>query len=137
MYIARKSLDETAQFKQWIMDAGLQYGQPVLDNISLAFQGGAAYSVVSEEMNEAEGSSSSHRGSGILGLFAGVGVERPFDRSSCSLFAEIQYNTSPSDVASPLSEYGGLNITLGIRYRFLDDRQSEEDAVPPASIWQE
>lgn len=136
-YMAKKSLDETAQFKQWLMNAGLEYGLPLLDNITLALQGGVAYSVVSEEMNEADGSSSSLRGSGFQGLFAGVGAERPFEGSSCSLFAEIEYNTSRTDVASLVGEYGGLNITLGIRYRFLDDGSPKEDAAPPPSIWKE
>lgn len=136
-YIARKSLDETEKFKQWLMDAGLQYSLPLVENIAVAFQGGLAYSVVSEETVEADGSSSCVHGSGFLGLFAGLGAERPLDRSSCSLFLEVQYTASRSDVASFVNDYGGLSITLGIRYRFLEDRGSEKDASPPPGIWQE
>jgi len=126
MYIARKSVDESAQFKQWLLDAGLEYGLPLVGDINLAFQGGVAYSVVSEEMKEVDGSSSSLHGSGIQGLFAGVGAERPFDRSSCSVFAEIQYNAPLSTAAALVSDYGGLSVTLGIRYRLIDDKSSNE-----------
>ena len=136
MYMAEKSLDETAQFKQWLVNAGLQYGLPLLDDIILAFQGGVAYSVVSEETHNADGLSSSLHGSGIQGLFGGVGAERTFDRSPWSVFAEIQYNTTRSDIASLVGEFGGLNIMLGIRYRFLRDQDSKEDSGPPPSIWE-
>lgn len=137
MYIARKSVDETAQFQQWLVDAGLQYGLPLVGDIDLGFQGGVAYSVVSEQMKELDGSSSSVRGSGIQGFFAGLGAERPLERSSCSVFAELQYNAPLSDAAALMSDYGGLSVTVGIRYRFVDDKRSRETAESPASTWKD
>jgi hypothetical protein len=135
LYIARKSVDATAHFQQWLIDGGLQYSLPFVYNMTIAFQGGAAYSVVSEDITEADGSSTSLHGKGIQGLFLGLGAERPLDRSSWSVFAEVQYNPSWSDAASILSDYGGSSISLGLRYRFSDKNDSDSDTGAPPSIW--
>ena len=117
--------DGTASFKQWIINGGLQYNVFLSEEYALPINGGVTYTRISEEQRSSSGSvSSSTDGTGILGFFAGVGLERNFQDSPFSLFSEIQYNYSRRDILTQVGNYGGWNLTLGFRYYFEYRRRS-------------
>jgi hypothetical protein len=117
--------DGTASFKQWIINGGLQYNVFLSEDYTFPINGGITYTRISEEQRSSSGSlSSSIDGTGILGLFGGVGVERNFQDSPFSVFAETQYNYSRRDILTAVGNYGGWNLTLGVRYYFKDRRRS-------------
>ena len=119
-HFAKNSSDDTAHFKQWIVNGGLQYGLPLTEGVIMDFQAGVTYSSVSEVVSYGSpgSSSSSLTVNGMLGFWAGVGAERFFPHSPFSLFAELQYNITRSDVSALVGTYGGLNASLGFRYHF-------------------
>jgi hypothetical protein len=113
----------TATFRQWIFDAGLQYNLFLTEMFTIGFNGGLAYSTLSEEQRSADGSfSSSTSGIGSFGFFAGAALEKNFRGVPLSIVLEPQYNYSRRDLVGIIGDYGGLNISLGIRFYFSDRR---------------
>ena len=116
-------IDETregsASFKQWIINGGILYN--LLNNRIwiLGVNGGITYSKISEEIKNSSGTtSSSVNGSGILGFFGGVVIEKKFDEKPISVFIDTQINITRSDVLSYVGNYGGINLNIGVRYFF-------------------
>jgi hypothetical protein len=115
----------TSTFRQWIVNGGLQYNYLVLEQFLFSVSGGITYSAITEKatININNVTDVSQSGSGILGYYLGLGIERSFSNSSLSAFAEAQYNFSRDDIFNLIGNYGGANLSLGIRYYFNDRRQ--------------
>ncbi len=112
----------TAKFKEWIFNGGLQYNLFPSEEFTVGVMGGITYSKIFEEQRASISSvSSSFEGAGIIGMFVGVGLERNFPTSPLTGFIEAQYNYSFLRFFG-LGEYGGLNLSLGIRYHFGERR---------------
>jgi hypothetical protein len=87
--------------------------------------GGVTYTRVSETLPiPGTGVSSSLHGSGALGMFGGLAIEKNFLESPFSIFAEAQHNFVRHDLIDQVGDYGGANLTLGIRYYFKERRTS-------------
>jgi hypothetical protein len=113
----------TATFKQWIFNGGIQYNIFLSEDFTLGITGGIAYSRFSEEQRSPASSlTSTIDGTGVFGFFGGIGIEKNFQGSPFSVFAEAQYNYSRRDLVGVVGDYGGLNLDLGIRYYFKDRR---------------
>ena len=114
----------TARFKQWIVNFGSQYNVFLSENVLLGINGGFTYSSISDDQSNPDGSEgASAHGNGLLGLFVGAGLEKRFAGSPISAFAEGQYNYGWPVISATVGNYGGLNLTVGIRYYFRDRRK--------------
>lgn len=67
--------------------------------------------------------SSSVKGRGLLGIFVGVELEHRFAGGPFSIFGEAQYNLAWPIISSLIGNYGGANLTEGLRYYFKDSRR--------------
>jgi hypothetical protein len=114
----------TATFRQWIIDFGALENLSLTKDLALGINGGLTYSMFSEEYRLSGSSSvSTNTGKGLLGIFAGVDMENRFADSPISVFAEAQYNYAWPFISFVIGDYGGLNLTTGIRYYFKDSRR--------------
>jgi len=111
--------DGTAKFRQWIFNAGLYYNIFLSKEYTLGVNGGATITTFHEDQESSGGISSRSDGVGFLGCFGGLSLERNFENSPFSVFAETQYNYSSTPF---IGNYGGVNLTLGVRYYFKDRR---------------
>jgi hypothetical protein len=109
--------DGSASYKQWIFNGGLQYNLALSNEFNLGINGGITYTRITEEKKSSNVSSSLNT-SGVLGFFGGVGIEKKFQESPFAVFAESQYNYSRKDIIAAVGNYGGLNMSLGLRYFF-------------------
>ena len=117
--------DGTATFKQWIVNGGLQYDFPLSEDFTVAINGGATYSSIKENRSSLNGTvNGGINGSGILGYFGGLSLEKSFPDSPFAVFAESQYNFSRNDILNFIGNYGGTNLTVGIRYYFKGRRNT-------------
>ena len=114
----------TATFRQWIINFGGLENINLTKELALGINGGLTYSLFSEEYR-LSGSSSvlTSTGKGLLGIFAGVDLENRFADSPISVFAEAQYDYAWPFISFVIGDYGGLNLTAGIRYYFKDSRR--------------
>jgi hypothetical protein len=118
-----ESREGVATFKQWIFNLGLQYNLFLSEEFTLGIIGGGTYGRVSEEQRRANGSIVfGIEGATLFGFFGGIAMERNFRQSPVSVFLESQYNYSRRDLVNFLGNYGGTNLTLGIRYYFSERR---------------
>jgi hypothetical protein len=114
----------TATFKQWIINFGALENVSLTKELALGINGGLTYSMFSEEYRlSGSSSSSTSTGRGLLGIFAGVDMENRFVDSPISVFAEAQYDYAWPFISIVIGDYGGLNLTAGIRYYFQDSRR--------------
>ena len=122
--VSQTKTDGTASFHQWIINGGLQYNFFLSENFALGLNGGLTYTKISETMTSVNTTvTSTLDASGLLGFFAGMGLERSFSESPFSVFAEAQYNFVQHDILAAAGNYGGANLTLGLRYYFREHRR--------------
>jgi hypothetical protein len=115
--------DGTASFKEWIINAGIQYNMFLSDDFTFSINGGIVYALLSEERRSSSGAASLNISAvGVLGFFGGMALEKNFHGSPFSVYVEPQYNYSRRHIVGVLGDYGGLNLDLGIRYYFQDRR---------------
>jgi len=113
----------TATFKQWIINGGFQYNEFLSEDFTLGINGGITFAIISEQERNSSGSVlSSTDGTSAFGFFIGLALERNFQDSPISAFIEAQYNYAIHDILS--GNYGGVNLSLGLRYYFKDRKIS-------------
>jgi len=119
--------DGTAKFREWIFNAGLLYDIILSQKYKLGISAGATITSLYEHDEyhgiTSELSSSTLTGVGLLGYFCGLSLERNFGDGPFSAFAEVQYNYSRPIISSFIGNYGGTNLTLGVRWYFKDRRR--------------
>lgn len=108
----------TARFREWIFNAGLLYNFFLSKEYTLGINGGATLINLYENRESANSGSSTLTGGGLLGYFGGAVLERNFENSPFTAFAEVQYNFSRNAIKAFVGDYGGLNLTAGVRYYF-------------------
>jgi hypothetical protein len=114
----------SATFTQWIINAGAQQNFTVSHEFDIGVNGGLTYSTFSEEIRfNGSNTSSSVKGRGLLGLFVGVDLEHRIAGGPLSVFGEGQYNFAWPIISSLIGNYGGVNLTAGLRYYFKDSRR--------------
>jgi hypothetical protein len=114
----------TATFHQWIFNGGIHYNFFLSEEFTLGVDGGLTYAKISETMQSATATlSSTLDAAGALGFFAGLGLERNFSQSPFTVFAEAQYNYIRHDILTAVGNYGGANLTFGLRYYFKERRR--------------
>jgi hypothetical protein len=114
----------TITFKQWIFNVGALQNFTISKGLNLGVNGGMTFSTFSEVAKDAAGSTTeSSTGKGLLGLFAGVDLEERIGDGPLRVFAESQYNFAWPIISSLIGNYGGINLTAGIRYFFKDSRR--------------
>jgi len=114
----------TVSFSQWIINFGALENVRLTKELALGINGGLTYSIFSEKAMSSGGfTTSTTTGKGLLGLFAGIDLENRFADSPISVFVEAQYNYAWPFISSLIGDYGGLNLTAGIRYYFKDSRR--------------
>jgi hypothetical protein len=113
----------SASYSQWFFNPGLQYNFILSDEYTFAINGGFTFTRTDEEQKGLDGSTSIAKGSGLLGYFGGIALEKNFIDSPFSIFAEAQYNFSRQNILNVIGNYGGTNLALGIHYYFKDRRK--------------
>lgn len=113
----RKDGSET--FKQWIINCGLQYNLFLLKDFTLGLNGGLTYSAVINKWITKNGTEKGSWNESILtGDFVGIGLEKNFINSPFTIFVEAQYNFTWHVLKTYWRNYGGTNLTVGLRYYF-------------------
>jgi len=121
LIVTTESKDGTADFSEWLFNAGFMYNFFLSEDFTLAVNGGLSFVSLNEE-TETSGFSTKISGGGFLGGFGGINLEKNFANSHFSAVAEIQYNAAREDISSFIGNYGGLNISVGTRYFFKERR---------------
>ena len=117
--LVSKTRDGSAKFTQWMVNGGLQYDFFLSNLNSFGVGAGVTYTNFSEKLRSANGlGSSDQSGQGVLGFYGGLSGERSFEGSPFAIFADAQYNYARHDVSSVIGNYGGLNLSIGLRYYF-------------------
>ncbi len=105
-----------ADFKEWIINAGIIYNLPLFDGLDASLNGGFFYAFINENQTAADGSSLIHLVTKSLGLYLGGGIEYHIPGIPFSIFGETQYNlASQLNGVGSVTGYGGLNINAGVR----------------------
>lgn len=101
----KETEDGTAEYKQWIINGGLQYNVTLSEDFALDINSGITYTWLSEHQQSSNGSvGSSVEGTGVLGFFGGIAIEKNFRESPFSTFAETQYNYSRRSIVNVIQE---------------------------------
>lgn len=116
---ARDNKKGTSEFSQMIINGGLQYKFFLSNKWLLGLNGGITYTKIEENKRKEDGSELGIlEGSGILGFFLGSVIERYIEVYPLSIFFEVDYNFPREDITNVIGDYGGLNLSVGIRYYF-------------------
>lgn len=111
--------DGSAEFRQWLFNFGLQYRILLSAEYLITIDGGINYTLISEDQKSSDGNIGvSQSNNKFLGFWGGIGVERSFDKSPFSLFAELQYDYIKQNIVFLNANYGGIVMNTGIRYNF-------------------
>lgn len=125
--ILSRTKQGTAEFRQWIFNLGVLYDLSLSDSYLLGLSAGITLAAIHESITYKDftGSMTTSTASGIgqLGYFAGMSVERGFEKTPLSILAEAHYNISRSEVLTLVGNYGGASVALGVRYYFGDRRR--------------
>ena len=116
--------DGIATFRQWIFNGGMQYNIFLSEDYTLGISGGITYSRIAEDQRNSTGTVSSSISSTGFDFFGGLAAERNFAESPCSVFLETQFNYTRREIFILVGDYGGVNLSLGIRYYFKERRRS-------------
>lgn len=109
----------TAKYKEWIINAGVQYNLNLSDVLLLCMNGGLTYLKVNEVQRYNDNVSLVNLDrSGLFGFFIGAGLEKHFGESPFCALLECQYNFSLFGILGLSKGYGGTNLSLGIRFYF-------------------
>lgn len=105
-----------ADFKQWIVNAGLIYNLPILEGLDASINAGLFYAFIRENQAASNGATLIDLSTKSLGLYLGGGIEYHIPEMPFSVFAETQYNlASQLNTVGSATNYGGLNLNLGAR----------------------
>ena len=108
-----------ASFSQLILNSGLQYNLKVTRDLRLGFNGGLTYSIIDHEANFQDGTIYQRlNNEGVYGYFIGGSIEKDFEESDLTAFAEVQYNNIEPTAIYYRNRFSGVNLTIGGRYYF-------------------
>ncbi|MCG6913727.1 hypothetical protein LJE86_07395 [bacterium BMS3Abin03] len=111
-----------ASFSQLVINSGLLYNFYVSKFLTLGVSGGATFAVLNQDAKMVGGHVISNvDNEAIWGAFGGLMVEKGWEESNITTFAEAQYNYAQSDAAYHSNALNRMNFTIGVRY-YLDRR---------------
>ncbi len=106
-----------AEYSQWLINAGMLVNLYRTENWAVGINGGLSWSSIEEKKSSVDGNiTSGFEGSGVIGTFAGLTVERNIFDNRFTVFAEPQYNFTFETISGFVGNYGGLNMNIGIRF---------------------
>jgi len=115
-------VEANSSFNQLLLNAGLLYTFNVSKEFSLGVSGGVSFAVVNQEAQLIGGHVlSSIDNEAIWGYFGGLMVEKAWEETNVTTFAEAQYNFAQSDAPYHASALNTVNFTFGVRY-YIDRR---------------
>lgn len=107
----------SADFKEWIINAGMIYNFPLFAGFEASVNGGLFYAIVREIQNSSDGSPLFNLSTKSVGLYLGGGMEYHIPIIPVSVFFETQYNlASQFNQVGSSTDYGGLNLNIGARF---------------------
>lgn len=117
--IISESRNGSANFREWILDGGMKYDFFISKPYNLGLEGGITVITFADRAQSANGQDSfQDNGEGAFGFYAGLSLERRFKRNPFAVFADAQYNYALKNVATAVGNYGGMSLSLGVRYYF-------------------
>jgi hypothetical protein len=110
----------TASLKQWLFNGGLACTFPIA-MIKVSIRSGLVFTSIKEHKEVYDSTFAKYlisdsKGGGLLGVFAGVGIEKSIWTDSLLVFAEADWNISFTNILVAIGNYGGRNLNIGIRY---------------------
>jgi hypothetical protein len=115
-------VEVNSSFNQLLLNAGLLYTFNLSKEFSLGVSGGVSFAVVNQEAQLIGGHVlSSIDNEAIWGYFGGLMVEKAWEETNVTTFAEAQYNFAQSDAPYHASALNAVNFTFGVRY-YIDRR---------------
>lgn len=106
-----------ASFTQYIFNLGPQYNFHLYKDFMFGIVGGAFYTLFNQASYNLDGTPIQRvKNSGIMGLFAGINIEKNFREDEVKIFGELQYNYALKEIADYRRVFSGLNYTIGLRF---------------------
>ncbi|MCU7495632.1 MAG: hypothetical protein HF314_02290 [Ignavibacteria bacterium] len=119
-----RTKDGSATYKQWMINGGLEYKIPLSDILTLYPMAGLTYSKYTEESKSSDGRlGSTTDASGMIGYYAGTGLEGKLNAIPLTVFAEAYYNFLRQSLLGITGNVGGANLNAGVRY-YLGQKKS-------------
>jgi hypothetical protein len=110
-------VEVNSSFNQLLLNAGLLYTFYLSKEFSLGVSGGISFAVVNQEAQLIGGHViSSIDNEAIWGYFGGLMIEKGWEETNVTTFAEAQYNYAQSDAPYHTSALNAVNFTFGVRY---------------------
>lgn len=117
--LVSKVRDGSAEFKQWIFNAGLRYNFPILTTYQLGVGAGVTVTMFSESDRSANGlGSSENSGEGALGYYGELDIQRRLRNTPLVVFGDVRYNLTRQTVLAAVGNYGGVDLSIGVRCIF-------------------
>lgn len=106
-----------ASFTQYIFNLGPQYNFHLYKDFMFGIVGGAFYTLFNHGIDNLDGTPIQRvQNSGIMGLFAGINIEKNFREDDVKIFGELQYNYALKEITDYRRVFSGLNYTIGLRF---------------------
>jgi hypothetical protein len=110
-------VEVNSSFNQLLLNAGLLYTFELYKDLTLGVSGGVSFAVINQEAQLIGGHViSSIDNEAIWGYFGGLMIEKGWEETNVTTFAEAQYNYAQSDAPYHASALNAVNITFGVRY---------------------
>lgn len=115
--LSNQFVEVNSSFNQLLLNTGLLYNFYLSDEFTLGISGGMTFSVVNQEARLIGGHViSSIDNEAIWGYFGGLMMEKGWDDSNVTTYAEAQYNYAQSSAPYHVSALNAVNFTFGVRY---------------------
>lgn len=109
--------EANSSFSQLLLNGGLLYNFYLSDEFTIGVNGGVTFSILNQEAELIGGQViSSIDNEAIWGYFGGIILEKGWEDSNASTFAEAQYNYAESDAPYHANALNAMNFSFGVRY---------------------
>ena len=110
-------VEANSSFSQLLINGGLLYNFYLSNEFTLGISGGMTYSIVNQEAQLIGGHViSSIDNEAIWGYFGGFMIEKGWEDSNVTTYAEAQYNFAQSNAPYHATALNAANFTFGVRY---------------------
>jgi hypothetical protein len=110
-------VEVNSSFNQLLLNVGLLYSFYLSKEFTLGISGGVTFAVVNQEAQLIGGHViSSIDNEAIWGYFGGLMIEKAWEESKVTTYAEAQYNFAQSSAPYHASALNAANFTFGVRY---------------------
>ena len=110
-------VEVNSSFNQLLLNTGLLYNFYLSQEFTFGVSGGVSFAVVNQEAQLIGGHViSSIDNEAIWGYFGGLMIEKAWEESNVTTYAEAQYNFARSSAPYHASALNAANFTFGVRY---------------------